>query len=90
MKVECPFNKVMISQGCYYYFKYGVSHAENFFDMLVDGVLHREDGPAVEYESFPEKCDYYLDNVKYKRDDYYKELYNRGIIDRETMILEVL
>jgi len=53
-----------------------------------DGLLHREDGPA---EIWPNGYLYwYLNDICYSREDYYRELHKRGVISDEDLFAELL
>jgi len=53
-----------------------------------NGKLHREDGPA---EIYPVGTQYWwLNDLHYSRDDYYRELYERGIITEQELFIELL
>jgi len=60
----------------------------NKYWTLDNGTFHREDGPAIEYISGLKK--WFLNGKKYSEQDYYRELYKRGIITREEAFLHVL
>jgi hypothetical protein len=52
------------------------THGDKFW--YFNGELHREDGPALEFTS-GYKC-WYINDEKYTEQEYYKKLYNLGII----------
>ena len=54
----------------------------------LNGDFHREDGPAVEKADGSKR--WYLNDKYYSREDYYKELYKRNLIDKKQLVLELL
>ena len=54
----------------------------------INGKLHREDGPAVEYLNGFKS--WYLNDIVYSKENYYKELYKRNLIDKKQLVLELL
>ena len=57
-------------------------------EWYLNGELHRTDGPAVEW-SDGEK-EWYLNDKKYLEINYWKELYNQGIITKEELFIKML
>ena len=55
----------------------------------LNGQLHREDGPAHE-DSDGRKYWYLNDVCYYEEEDYWKELFNRGIITEKELFLKLL
>ena len=68
--------------------KIGAYHAiytyggEHWF---VDKKLHREDGPAAIFSDGVES--YYLNNTNYQKSEYYKELYNSGLLSKKDYFI---
>ena len=54
----------------------------------LNGVLHRKDGPAIEHSNGTKE--WFLNNKNYSEQDYYKELFKRGLITEEKMFLELV
>jgi hypothetical protein len=55
---------------------------------LLDSKLHREDGPAVIYHNGIEY--WFLNNVEYTEEDFWKELFKRGFISEKELFLKLL
>ena len=65
-----------------------VEYADGSKYWVLNGKLHREDGPAIEYVNGDKE--WYLNAINYSEQNYYRELYRRGIITREEAFLHVL
>ena len=66
-----------------------IEYAGGTKEWFINGKLHREDGPAVEYTNGYKG--FYLDNILYKNEeDYYKELYKRGLISKAQLLVELI
>ena len=65
-----------------------VEFADGYKAWYINGNRHREDGPAVQYAD-GDKI-WYLNDKQYNEKEYWKELYNLGIISQEQLVLELL
>jgi hypothetical protein len=54
----------------------------------LDDKRHREDGPAVEWPSGTKM--WYLNDVCYYEEDYWQELFKRGLITEKELFLKLL
>jgi hypothetical protein len=54
----------------------------------IRGERHREDGPAIEYND--QSICYYLNSYWYEENDYWQELFNRGLISGKELFLKLL
>jgi len=54
----------------------------------LNGSLHREDGPAVEFADGNKA--WYLNDKKYIEQDFYRELYKRKIISKDELFIHLL
>lgn len=65
-----------------------IEYSNGIKEWWVDGEFHREDGPAVEYSNGSKL--WWLNGEKYTEQDYYKELYKRGLITEAELMLELI
>ena len=57
-------------------------------EWLLNGKRHREDGPAIEYYDGSKL--WFLNDEYYSEQEYYQELYKRGLITKEEVMLELI
>jgi len=57
---------------------------------LVNFKEHREDGPAITYKDDEHPPMYYLNGVRYTKQEYYKELLKRGLTTEEEVFIVCL
>jgi hypothetical protein len=50
--------------------------------------IHREDGPA--YEGVDGEIQWFLNGKEYKEDDYWREIFKRGLITEKELFLKLL
>lgn len=69
--------------GSYFWYKNGKLHRENgpafyYKDMrrewYINGKLHRLNGPAIEYDRKPIYNEYYIDDIRYSKEEYDKKV----------------
>ena len=65
-----------------------ITYANGTKYWYLNGKLHRTDGPAVEYSDG--STEWWLNDKPYTKDNYYQELYKRGIISKEEYFVEML
>jgi hypothetical protein len=54
----------------------------------LNGKLHREDGPAIEYADGNKG--WYLNGIEYTKQKYYRELVRRGLCTEQQAFIEML
>jgi hypothetical protein len=54
-----------------------VEWTDGYKAWLINGEHHREDGPAIEWENGNGKLEYFLNDEKYSKQDYWKEIKKR-------------
>jgi hypothetical protein len=52
------------------------------------GWRHREDGPAIKWRDGTKE--WYLNDIEYTEEDYWKELFKRGLITEKELFLKLL
>jgi hypothetical protein len=65
-----------------------VEYADGTKMWYINGKLHREDGPAIEYNDSGKE--WYLNSIEYTKQEYYRELVQKGICTEQEAFIELL
>jgi hypothetical protein len=65
-----------------------VEWGDGYKEWYLNGKLHREDGPAVEWADGTKT--WYLNDIRYTKQNYYRELVQKGLCTEQEAFIELL